>query len=69
MRQVVFGMLLYGSAGCCMFFIILGGYALHAELFGLYPVVENALDTSPSAAIAGLLSYSLQAVFGYVTSH
>ena len=54
-RQVVFGMLLYGSAGCCMFFIILGGYALHAELFGLYPVVENALDTSPSTAIAGLV--------------
>ena len=54
-RQVVFGMLFYGSAGCCMFFIILGGYALHAELSGLYPVIENVLEISPSAAIAGLV--------------
>ena len=55
-RQVVFGMLFYGSAGCSLFFIVLGNYALHAELFGLYPVVESTVQVSPSAAIAGLTS-------------
>ena len=54
-RQVIFGMLFYGSAGCSLFFIVLGNFALHAELFGLYPVVENAIQSSPSVAIAGLV--------------
>ena len=54
-RQVALGMLFYGSAGCSLFFIVLGNYALHAELSGLYSVVDNAIQSSPSAAIAGLV--------------
>ena len=55
MREIVFGMLGYGSLGCALFFIVLGNYALNLELSGAYPVAEQALGESPSAAIAGIL--------------
>ena len=35
-RQVICGMLIYGSAGCMLFFMIMGNYAIHLE------TVENA---------------------------
>ena len=35
-RQVIFGMLVYGSAGCMLFFMIMGNYAMHLD------TVENA---------------------------
>ncbi len=55
LREVVFGMLGYGSVGCALFFIVLGNYALSLELSGVYPVAEQALGESPSAAIAAIL--------------
>ena len=54
-RQVIWGVLFYGSFGCSLFFIVLGNYALHVELSGLYPVVETAIQSSPSSAIAGIV--------------
>ena len=35
-RQVIVGMLVYGSAGCMLFFMIMGNYAMHLD------TVENA---------------------------
>ena len=54
-REVIFGMLGYGSFGCALFFIVLGNYALHLELNGVYPVAEQALGESPSTAIAAII--------------
>jgi len=54
-REVIAGMLVYGSAGCALFFIVLGNYALDLELSGAYPVAEQALGESPSRAIAGII--------------
>ncbi len=54
-RQVIFGMLGWGSLGCALFFIVLGNYAMHLELNDLYPVVEEVTEVSPSAAIAGIV--------------
>lgn len=54
-REVIFGMLGWGSMGCALFFIILGNYALDLELRGVYPVAQQAVDVSPSAAIAAII--------------
>jgi BCCT family betaine/carnitine transporter len=55
-RQVIFGMLGWGSLGCALFFIVLGNYAMHLELNGLYPVVKEVIEVSPSSAIAGIIA-------------
>ena len=55
-RALIFGMLGWGSFGCALFFIVLGNYALHLELEGLYPVISQAIDISPSSAIAGIIA-------------
>jgi len=39
-KQVVFGMLCFGSLGAWLFFIIFGNYALHLELSNLVPLSE-----------------------------
>jgi len=54
-REVIFGMLGFGSLGCALFFIVLGNYALDLDLNGVYPVAEQALGESPSTAIAAIL--------------
>ena len=54
-REVIFGMLGWGSIGCALFFIVLGNYALYLELNGVYPVAQQAIDESPSAAIAAII--------------
>jgi BCCT family betaine/carnitine transporter len=55
LRSLIFGMLGWGSLGCSIFFIVLGNYALFLELNGIYPVVQQAMEVSPSAAIAGII--------------
>ena len=55
-RALIFGMLGWGSFGCALFFIVLGNYALYLELEGLYPVISQAIDISPSSAIAGIIA-------------
>ncbi|MDD9959337.1 MAG: BCCT family transporter [Gammaproteobacteria bacterium] len=55
-RQLIFGMLGWGSIGCALFFIVLGNFALSLELAGRYPVIEQAVGVSPSAAIAGMVA-------------
>jgi BCCT family betaine/carnitine transporter len=55
-RELVFGMLGWGSLGCALFFVVLGNYALFMELEGNYPVVAKAVQASPASAIAGLVA-------------
>jgi len=54
-RQVVFGMLGWGSLGCALFFMVLGNYALHLELEGLYPVVDQVMELGPATTFAGMI--------------
>ncbi|MEJ6704472.1 MAG: BCCT family transporter [Pseudomonadales bacterium] len=55
LREIIFGMLGWGTLGCAMFFMVLGNYAVYLELNGLYPVVQQVMDIGPSAAIAGMI--------------
>jgi BCCT family betaine/carnitine transporter len=56
-REMVFGMLGYGSLGCVLFFAILGNYALHVHLNDLAPVMDtlNNKDLGAPAAIVDVL--------------
>ena len=55
LREVIFGMLISGSLGCALFFIVFGNYALFLELNNVYAVAEHAIDVSPSSAIAVII--------------
>jgi BCCT family betaine/carnitine transporter len=55
LRELIVGMLVWGSAGCALFFLILGNYALHTELHGIHQVVSETTTASPSAALASLI--------------
>lgn len=54
-REVVFGMIGWGSLGCALFFVVLGNYALHLELDELYAVVDHVNRSGPSSAIAAII--------------
>ena len=63
LREVIFGMLGWGSLGCALFFMILGNYAMHLELSGAYPVVEKIAEMGPSWAIAAIIELLPMGVF------
>ena len=54
-REVIFGMLGWGSLGCWLFFIVLGNHAFFLEQQGILPIVQEASEVSPSAAIASII--------------
>jgi len=54
-REVIFGMLGYGSLGCMLFFAVLGNYALYAQLGDLVPVLSTLNERGASAAIVEIL--------------
>lgn len=54
-REMIFGMLGYGSLGCLLFFSVLGDYALYLELGDLVPVLDILNDRGASAAIVEIL--------------
>lgn len=56
LRELICGVLGWGSLGCALFFMVLGGYAQHLEIQGGYGVVSEATNVSPSVAIASILS-------------
>jgi betaine/carnitine transporter, BCCT family len=55
-REIALTVIFAGSAGCAIFFMILGNNAIFSELNGVYPVLETLKEQSPSAAILGVLS-------------
>ena len=54
-REVIFGMMGWGSLGCSLFFVILGNYALELELSGKYSVVDHVNELGQSSAIAAII--------------
>jgi len=58
-REVILGMVVFGSLGSAFFFGIFGNYALHLQLQGIVPVAEIVARDGGSggaAAIAAVLS-------------
>jgi BCCT family betaine/carnitine transporter len=52
LREVIGGMLVFGSLGAALFFIVFGNYALHLELEGLLPVTTVIQESGAETAIA-----------------
>ena len=50
-REVILGMLAFGSLGAWVFFIIFGNYALHLELNDILPVTQIMAQQSEATAI------------------
>lgn len=57
LRQVIFSMVLFGSAGCWLFYFVLGNYGLFLELQGLLPVVEIMESQDKNVALTRMLLY------------
>ena len=57
-REVVFGMLGYGTLGCALFYMTIGNYGLHLELEGLQRVSATLAEQGAPEAI-GLILQSL----------
>jgi BCCT family betaine/carnitine transporter len=55
-REMIFGVVGYGTLGCTLFFCVLGNYALHLELEGLVPVIDILNERGAPAAIVGVLT-------------
>jgi BCCT family betaine/carnitine transporter len=55
-REMIFGMLGYGSLGCVLFIAVLGNYALHVQLNDLAPVLDTLNERSAPAAIVEVLA-------------
>ena len=54
-REVILGMLLFGSLGAWLFFIVFGNYALNLELEGILSVTSIMTVESPATAIAAVI--------------
>jgi BCCT family betaine/carnitine transporter len=55
-REVVSANLIWGSAGCWLFFALFGNTAMHDELNGVVPVIQIMNDVSPQAAIVAVVN-------------
>ena len=55
-RQIVFGMLGWGSLGCAVYYAILGNYALHLELNGILDVTGLVAEQGDPAAIVAVIA-------------
>ncbi|MEO2197961.1 MAG: BCCT family transporter, partial [bacterium] len=55
-RQVVFGMMGWGSLGCAVYYGVLGNYALHLELNGLLDVTGLVFNQGEPAAITAVIA-------------
>jgi BCCT family betaine/carnitine transporter len=55
-REVVTANLVWGSAGCWLFFALFGNTAMHDELNGVVPVIQIMNDVSPQAAIVAVVN-------------
>ena len=66
LRQVILGMLFFGTLGTWLFYMILGGYAMNLELSGEFSVIQS-MDSSRHAdtaiAVVKNLPFELLMVF------
>ncbi len=57
-RQIIVGVLAYGSAGCALFFIVLGNFSLSLQLDGTYDLVEKVGEgISPAVIMSEVISF------------
>jgi len=56
LRQVILGMLFYGSSGCALFYMILGNYALNLELTGVLNVSGLIQEVGAEQAIVQVVA-------------
>lgn len=54
-RQVVLGMVGYGSLGCALFYMILGNYALDLELTGVLKTTEMIKEVGTAQAVVEVI--------------
>lgn len=55
-KEMILGTILYGGAGCALFYAILGNYALHMELSGQLPILEMVREGQAAQAIATIIA-------------
>jgi len=69
LREIIFGMLSFGTLGAGLFFLVLGNYALHLDLTGLVDVtgiMASAGEAQAIAAVIGSLPLSRLALSVFV---
>jgi BCCT family betaine/carnitine transporter len=69
LREIILGMLSFGTLGAGLFFLVLGNYALHLDLAGLVDVtgiMASAGEAEAIAAVIGSLPLSRLALFAFV---
>lgn len=69
LREIILGMLSFGTLGAGLFFLVLGNYALHLDVAGLVDVtgiVARAGEAEAIAAVVGSLPLSQLALFVFV---
>jgi BCCT family betaine/carnitine transporter len=56
-REVIGGMLVFGSLGCWLFYMVVGNYSMHLELTGQVAVTEILKQSGPAQAIVAVLEH------------
>ncbi|MBK52255.1 MAG: choline transporter, partial [Gammaproteobacteria bacterium] len=57
-RQIILGVIGYGSAGCALFFIVLGNFSLSLQLEGTYSLVSKVGEgMSPAVIMSEVISF------------
>ena len=57
-RQIILGVIGYGSAGCALFFIVLGNFSLSLQLEGTYSLVSRVGEgMSPAVIMSEVISF------------
>lgn len=67
-REVIVNMMVYGSLGCALPYVVFGNYGLHLELTGQLSVTQIIRDESAAAAITEIfmsLPYGTLALAGF----
>lgn len=55
-REVIFGMLFFGTAGCALFYIVLGGYGIHLQMENILAVAELVNTQGTAQGIIAILA-------------
>jgi len=69
LREIILGMLGFGTLGAGIFYLVLGNYALHLDLAGLVDVTGIMAKSSEAQAIAaviGSLPFGRLALFSFI---
>nr|WP_290428757.1 BCCT family transporter [Defluviimonas salinarum] len=53
-REVIVGMLTFGTAGCAFFYIVLGGYGINLQISGALPMVDLVNNDGVAPAIIAM---------------